>query len=400
MSQKPRWSASSFWSRMTWGSPSVVRCQRRNWGYCLPSSVRRPYHHSPRRAGAERSVSWTRAPGLAEYRFSEALEARGRLLCECVLGLEVRNHLGVVAIPQPPVLVDPGFAVDLVDGWPPRCDGSTHGKRVSGRGSRVKFPPDMAERLLTWPWRPSHRGSAPFGSTIFSDITRRAVETGAINLGQGFPNFDGPEFVKEAAIAAIRAGHGQYAPTAGIPELAERDRGQVLGGHRSGMASNRASHVTVTSGCTEALAATFVGLLEPGDGVILIEPAYDAYPVGLALAGAVPSYVTLRPPAFELTASDLEAAVGAAHQSNRRQYAAQPDRPGVHRFRIRSRRRPLPPARPDCHHRRGLRAHGLRRRAHLAGAAAGNVGSHRHPFLAWQDLLAHRLEDRLGSGAA
>jgi N-succinyldiaminopimelate aminotransferase len=60
---------------------------------------------------------------------------------------------------------------------------------------------------------------APFGSTIFSDITRRAVEAGAINLGQGFPNFDGPGFVKEAAIAAIRAGHGQYAPTSGIPEL-------------------------------------------------------------------------------------------------------------------------------------------------------------------------------------
>lgn len=149
---------------------------------------------------------------------------------------------------------------------------------------------------------------APFGSTIFSDITRRAVETGAINLGQGFPNFDGPEFVKEAAIAAIRDGHGQYAPSAGIPELttmiaARFSAATGLSGIEPG------SHVTVTSGCTEALAATFVGLLEPGDGVVLIEPTYDAYPVGVALAGAVPSYVTLRPPAFELTAPDLEAAV-------------------------------------------------------------------------------------------
>ena len=149
---------------------------------------------------------------------------------------------------------------------------------------------------------------APFGSTIFSDITRRAVETGAINLGQGFPNFDGPEFVKEAAIAAIRAGHGQYAPSAGIPELtnviAERFSSATgLSGVEAG------GHVTVTSGCTEALASTFVGLLEPGDGVVLIEPTYDAYPVGVALAGAVPSYVTLRPPAFELRAIDLEAAV-------------------------------------------------------------------------------------------
>jgi aspartate/methionine/tyrosine aminotransferase len=150
---------------------------------------------------------------------------------------------------------------------------------------------------------------APFGSTIFSDITRRAVESGAINLGQGFPNFDGPEFVKEAAIAAIRAGHGQYAPTAGIPELGTAIAARFSAG--TGLAGiEPRQHVTVTSGCTEALAATFVGLLEPGDGVILIEPAYDAYPVGLALSGAVPSYVTLRPPAFELTASDLEAAVG------------------------------------------------------------------------------------------
>lgn len=148
----------------------------------------------------------------------------------------------------------------------------------------------------------------PFGSTIFSEITRRAVEGGAINLGQGFPNFDGPEFVKEAAIAAIRAGHGQYAPSAGIPELT----GAIAA--RFSMATGLSgieprSHVTVTSGCTEALAATFIGLFEPGDGIVLIEPTYDAYPVGLALAGAVPSYVTLRPPKFELSASDLEGAV-------------------------------------------------------------------------------------------
>jgi L-glutamine---4-(methylsulfanyl)-2-oxobutanoate aminotransferase len=149
---------------------------------------------------------------------------------------------------------------------------------------------------------------APFGSTIFSDITRRAVETGAINLGQGFPNFDGPEFVKEAAIAAIRAGHGQYAPSSGIPELARAIAAKFSGA--TGLAGiEPRSHVTVTSGCTEALAATFLGLLEPGDGVVLIEPTYDAYPVGVALAGAVPSYVTLRPPKFELIASDLEAAV-------------------------------------------------------------------------------------------
>ena len=140
-------------------------------------------------------------------------------------------------------------------------------------------------------------------------MTRRAVETGAINLGQGFPNFDGPEFVKEAAISAIRAGHGQYAPTSGIPELTAAIAAKFsTATGLDGLDPRR--DVTVTSGCTEALAAAFIGLLEPGDGVVLIEPTYDAYPVGVALAGAVPTYVTLRPPAFELKASDLEAAIG------------------------------------------------------------------------------------------
>ncbi len=151
---------------------------------------------------------------------------------------------------------------------------------------------------------------APFGATIFSEITGRAVATGAINLGQGFPNFDGPEFVKEAAVEAIRVGHGQYAPSAGIAEL-----GDAIAGHFSrttGIDVDRLRNVTVTSGCTEALAATFLGLLEPDDEVILIEPTYDAYPVGVALAGARPSYVTLRPPEFELRRQDLEAAVSSA----------------------------------------------------------------------------------------
>lgn len=147
----------------------------------------------------------------------------------------------------------------------------------------------------------------PFGSTVFSEITRRATEAGAINLGQGFPNFDGPEFVKEAAVEAIRAGHGQYAPSSGIPEL--RSAIADLFSKRTGIEVAPAEHVTVTSGCTEALAACFVGLFEPGDGVILIEPTYDAYPVGVSLAGAIPSYVTLRPPDFKLEAAELEEAI-------------------------------------------------------------------------------------------
>ncbi|MCA1734565.1 MAG: aminotransferase class I/II-fold pyridoxal phosphate-dependent enzyme [Actinobacteria bacterium] len=148
----------------------------------------------------------------------------------------------------------------------------------------------------------------PFGATVFAEITERATATGAINLGQGYPNFDGPDFVKEAAVSAIRAGHGQYAPTNGIPRLAEliADRYPTLGSLDS------ASWVTVTSGCTEALAATFLGLLEPGDEVILIEPTYDAYPAGVALAGAIPRFLTLRPPKFDLDLDRLESLVTTA----------------------------------------------------------------------------------------
>jgi aspartate/methionine/tyrosine aminotransferase len=145
------------------------------------------------------------------------------------------------------------------------------------------------------------------GSTIFSEITRRSVASGAINLGQGFPNFDGPEFVKEAAVEAIRAGHGQYAPTNGIPELtaALAARYQWLPGLEP------TAWITVTSGCTEALAATFLGLFEPGDEVILIEPTYDAYPAGLSMAGAMPRYLTLRPPRFELDVEALGSMISA-----------------------------------------------------------------------------------------
>ena len=149
---------------------------------------------------------------------------------------------------------------------------------------------------------------APFGETIFAEITALATRHAAINLGQGYPNFDGPEFVKRAAAEAIGAGHGQYARSSGIIELVDAIAARFT--------SDRAipvdplAHVTVTSGCTEALAACFLGLVEQDDEVVLIEPTYDAYPVDAALAGATPRYVTLRPPDYRLEEADLRAAFG------------------------------------------------------------------------------------------
>ncbi len=149
---------------------------------------------------------------------------------------------------------------------------------------------------------------APFGQTIFTEMTRLATEHGAINLGQGYPNFDGPEFVREAAAEAIAAGHNQYAPSGGVPALTGAVAARFAAA--TGIAPDAAAEVTVTSGCTEALAATIIGLVEPGDEVVLIAPHYDAYVPDVAIAGGVPRYVTLRPPDFRLDPGELAAAFG------------------------------------------------------------------------------------------
>lgn len=143
----------------------------------------------------------------------------------------------------------------------------------------------------------------PFGVTVFTEITALAGRYGAINLGQGFPDWDGPGFAKQAAIASMdEGGADQYPPSPGIPALrralAER-YGPLLGRDL-----DPDDEITVTSGCTEGLAASFLGLIDPGEEVILIEPYYDSYPVGMALSGARPRYLTLQPPDFAL---DLEA---------------------------------------------------------------------------------------------
>jgi N-succinyldiaminopimelate aminotransferase len=147
-----------------------------------------------------------------------------------------------------------------------------------------------------------------FGTTIFTEMTRLAVEHDAINLAQGFPDFDGPEFVKDAAIAAIRAGRGQYARMSGIPEihdaLAAKYRRDYGLDYRAG------EELTVTSGATEAIFATIQGLCNPGDGVVLFEPYYDSYKASVVMAGAVPEFVTLEAPDWRFDPAALERAVG------------------------------------------------------------------------------------------
>ena len=123
-----------------------------------------------------------------------------------------------------------------------------------------------------------------FGTSVFAEYTALATKHGAINLGQGYPDFDGPEFVKEAAIAAIREGRNQYSPMIGLPELR-----QAVAEHQQrfyGLAYDPDREVTVYAGATEAIFSTLQALLDPGDEVVLFEPYYDSYPPGLAMAGA------------------------------------------------------------------------------------------------------------------
>ncbi|MFG2570545.1 pyridoxal phosphate-dependent aminotransferase [Streptomyces sp. NPDC048567] len=157
-----------------------------------------------------------------------------------------------------------------------------------------------------------NRRLAEFGTTIFAEMSALAVRTGAINLGQGFPDTDGPEEIREAAVRALRAGQGnQYPPGPGVPELRTAITGHQQ--RRYGLAYDPDTEVLVTAGATEAIAASLLALLEPGDEVIALEPYYDSYAACIAMAGATRVPVTLRPDTsagtYRLDLDELRAAV-------------------------------------------------------------------------------------------
>jgi N-succinyldiaminopimelate aminotransferase len=155
-----------------------------------------------------------------------------------------------------------------------------------------------------------NRRLAEFGTTIFAEMSALALRTGAINLGQGFPDTDGPEEVREAAVRALRDGRGnQYPPGPGIPELRTAVAAHQL--RRYGLSYDPDTEVLVTAGATEAIAASLLALLEPGDEVIAFEPYYDSYAASIAMAGGTRVPVTLRPDGdcFRLDLDELRAAV-------------------------------------------------------------------------------------------
>ncbi len=165
---------------------------------------------------------------------------------------------------------------------------------------------------MTAPWQRTARGANLLGSdgslgvTIFEEITTLALQTGAINLGQGFPDEDGPQSIKEAAEAAIAAGANQYAPGKGILELRS-----AIAEHQKrfyGLTPDPETEVVVTTGATEAIAAALLALVGPGDEVLTFEPFYDSYGAIIGLTGATHTTAPLLAPDFQPDIAALEAA--------------------------------------------------------------------------------------------
>tara|TARA_X000000368_G_scaffold103226_1_gene79816 strand:- start:9424 stop:10605 length:1182 start_codon:yes stop_codon:yes gene_type:complete len=148
-----------------------------------------------------------------------------------------------------------------------------------------------------------------FGETIFAEMSALAAKTGAINLGQGFPDTDGPQEIAELAITAIRDGHNQYPPGLGIKKL--RD---AISHHQMrfyGLGFDPETEVLVTAGATEAIAASLLAICEQGDEIITFEPYYDSYAASIALAGGVRRVVTLNTPDYSFSFDELEKLVNA-----------------------------------------------------------------------------------------
>jgi len=148
----------------------------------------------------------------------------------------------------------------------------------------------------------------PFTTTIFATMSELALATGSVNLGQGFPDTDGPAELSEVAVTAIREGRNQYPPSNGLPEL----RRAVAAHQRAwyGIELDPEQEVLVTVGATEAIAATMLALCEPGDEVVTFEPTYDSYAATASMAGATPRLVRLHPPDWHFDPDELAAVVG------------------------------------------------------------------------------------------
>ena len=161
---------------------------------------------------------------------------------------------------------------------------------------------DLASRLR------ASRAASSFTESVIREMTRLAQLHDAINLGQGFPDFPAPAEVKQAAIEAIAADHNQYPITWGVPAFREAIASVYARDY--GMRIDPGTEICVTCGATEAMSSTFLGLLDPGDEVVVFEPFYESYGPDAILSGARLRYVTLRPPDWRFDPAELQAAFG------------------------------------------------------------------------------------------
>jgi len=147
-----------------------------------------------------------------------------------------------------------------------------------------------------------------FGTSVFAEVSALAQKLGAVNLGQGFPDFDGPEEIRRLAREAIAEGRNQYAISSGEPALREAIAAHTLRFY--GRQADPATEITVTSGATEALFCSALAFIEPGDEAIILEPCYDSYVPSIRMAGGTPVPVTLHAPSFRFDPDELRAAFG------------------------------------------------------------------------------------------
>lgn len=166
---------------------------------------------------------------------------------------------------------------------------------IPASGSRMRLHAAASHRLASVP------------PTIFATMSRLAVEHDAVNLGQGFPDFDGPAWIMDEAFAAMRAGKNQYAPMPGV--LALRRAVAAYQHAQYGLDWNPDTEITITAGATEALFSAMLAFIDAGDEVVMFEPFYDSHQANVLLAGGVPRYVTLHAPDFHFDAEELERAI-------------------------------------------------------------------------------------------
>ena len=231
-------------------------------------------------------------------------------------------------------------------------------------------------------------------TTVFEVMSGLARDTGAINLGQGFPDDPGPEDVRQKAAEAVLHGNNQYPSMMGLPEL--RSAIAAHYGHWQGLDLDPATEVMVTSGATEALAGAILALIEPGDEVVLFEPMYDAYLPLVRLAGGIPRFVTLQPPHFRLTEEALARAFSPKTKAVVFNNPLNPDGDDLLGRGSRAAGRFLPSLRRHRDLGRGLGARGVRRPPPSAGSRPrGHARAQRQDRFRRQDLQPHGLEGRV-----